>query len=115
MAPVRREGPNQHETRVSQAKSPAGSSKTALPPAAVRLAASIEDDLGGAIALAFSIELMGFGLSTLGDDYSRALITVTQSLIERLGRAKSACDALYNADHGEKHSRAGTHEASERL
>ena len=58
-----------------------------------RKSSSIDDEIGAALALPFA-ELMGFGLGSFGDDYSKALLTVTHSLIEHLSNAKASCRAM---------------------
>lgn len=94
MPPVKREQPNQRRksrpsTRRRSGRETPGNHTTSL-----NLSSAIEDDLGTAIALAYSIELMGFGWGTFGDDYSKSLITVTRLLIDQLNQAKASCNAL---------------------
>jgi hypothetical protein len=55
------------------------------------LTCEIEDSLGAALSYADALELMGFGMQCLGDDYSAALITVVETLMKHLKSAKSAC------------------------
>ena len=93
MPPSRRERANQPPKRQSFKKRP-NDSKDRPPPPSLKHSSSIDDEIGSAIALAFAIELMGFGLGSLGDDYSKALITVTQQLIEHLNNAKASCGAM---------------------
>lgn len=102
MSPTRRGRANQSSKRRPSRKS----SQNARPEAHAtsgRLA-KIDDDIGSALSLAFAIELMGFGQEKLGDDYSKALIAVTQSLIGHLNAAKAACRSV----RGEKHPALGS-------
>ena len=55
------------------------------------LVADIDDALGSARAFAMALELMGLGMRTLEDDYSGALVTVTESVLKHLDSAKAAC------------------------
>jgi len=55
------------------------------------LVADIEDALGSARAFGRALELMGLGMRALEDDYSGALITVTESVLRHLDSAKTAC------------------------
>ena len=55
------------------------------------LVAEIDDALGSARAFAMALELMGLGMRTLEDDYSGALVTVTESVLKHLDSAKAAC------------------------
>ena len=93
MSPTRPERPNQPLKRKSFLKVPRNAKRRPLG-ASEEFSASIDDDIGSALSLAFAIELMGFGLESLGDDYSNALINVTRSLIEHLNAAKAACRSL---------------------
>lgn len=94
MPPVKREGPNQRRKNRSPAKTRSDREAPGNHSTSTNLSSSIDDDLGTALALAFSIELMGFGWGTFGDDYSKSLITVTRLLIDHLNRARSTCDAM---------------------
>lgn len=93
MAPSRRERANQAPKRQSSEEG-RHNAKHRPPAPSLRHSSSIDDEIGSALALAFTIELMGFGLGSLGDDYSNALITVTKSLIEHLNNAKASCSAM---------------------
>jgi len=93
MPPSRREQTNQPPKRQSS-KERHSDAKDVPHDASLKHSSSIDDEIGSAIALAFAIELMGFGLDSLGDDYSKALITVTQQLIEHLNNAKASCSAM---------------------
>ena len=93
MPPSGREQANQPPKRQSSKERPSDA-KDVPPAAPLKHSSSIDDEIGSAIALAFAIELMGFGLDSLGDDYSKALITVTQQLIEHLNNAKASCSAM---------------------
>jgi len=93
MPPSRRERANQPPKHQSSKERPRDA-KDVPPAASLKHSSSIDDEIGSAIALAFAIELMGFGLDSLGDDYSKALITVTQQLIEHLNNAKASCSAM---------------------
>lgn len=93
MPPSGREQTNQPPKRQSSKERPSDA-KDVPPAAPQKHSSSIDDEIGSAIALAFAIELMGFGLDSLGDDYSKALITVTQQLIEHLNNAKASCSAI---------------------
>jgi hypothetical protein len=93
MPPSGREETNQPPKRQSS-KERSSDAKDVPPAAPQKHSSSIDDEIGSAIALAFAIELMGFGLDSLGDDYSKALITVTQQLIEHLNNAKASCSAM---------------------
>jgi hypothetical protein len=93
MPPSGREQTNQPPKRQSSEERPCDA-KDVPPAAPLKYSSSIDDEIGSAIALAFAIELMGFGLDSLGDDYSKALITVTQQLIEHLNNAKASCSAM---------------------
>ena len=106
MPPVKREQANQHRKRSSPAKARRARAKLDFHTAPARLSSSIDDELGTALALAFSIELMGFGWESFGDDYSKALLTITRLLIEHLGRAKSAYSAMREQER--KDSQSGT-------
>jgi hypothetical protein len=53
--------------------------------------AEIDDALGSAKAFGRALELMGLGMRALEDDYSGALITVTESVLRHLESAKTAC------------------------
>ena len=104
MPPSGREQTNQPPKRQSSKERP-GDAKDVPPAASLKHSSSIDDEIGSAIALAFAIELMGFGLDSLGDDYSKALITVTQQLIEHLNNAKASCSAMRE---NVRKARAGT-------
>ena len=93
MPPSRREQTNQPPKSRSSKEVPPDA-KDVPPTPSLKHSSSIDDEIGSAIALAFAIELMGFGLGSLGDDYSKALITVTQQLIEHLNNAKASCSAM---------------------
>ena len=93
MPPSNHERTNQPPKRQSS-KERRRNAKNRLPAPSPMHSSSIDDEIGSALALAFAIELMGFGLGNLGDDYSNALITVTQSLIEHLNTAKASCSAM---------------------
>jgi len=55
------------------------------------LVAEIDDALGSAKAFGRALELMGLGMRALEDDYSSALITVTEAVLRHLESAKAAC------------------------
>jgi hypothetical protein len=55
------------------------------------LVAEIDDALGAARAFAMALELMGLGMRTLEDDYSGAIVTVTEAVLRHLDSAKVAC------------------------
>ena len=93
MPPSRRERANQPPKR-QLSKDISHATKERPPALPNKHSMSIDDEIGSALALAFAIELMGFGFDSLGDDYSKALITVTQSLIEHLSNAKASCGAM---------------------
>ncbi len=52
------------------------------------LVAEIDDALGSARAFAMALELMGLGMRALEDDYSGALVTVTEAVLRHLDSAK---------------------------
>jgi hypothetical protein len=58
------------------------------------LVADIDDALGSARAFAMALELMGLGMRALEDDYSSALVTVTESVLKHLDSAKAACASI---------------------
>ena len=97
MSPTRRGRANQSLKRKPSRKS----SHNARPEAHAtsKGLAKIDDDIGSALSLAFAIELMGFGQEKLGDDYSKALIAVTQSLIGHLNAAKAACRSVRSEEN----------------
>ena len=94
MPPVRRERANQRRRSPSQPKARRTRPKQSAQHALIQRGSSVDDDLGTALALAFSIELMGFGWESFGDDYSKGILTVTRLLIEHLSRAKATYSAL---------------------
>jgi hypothetical protein len=55
------------------------------------LVAEIEDALGSARAFAMALELKGLGLRALEDDYSGALVTVTEAVLRHIESARGAC------------------------
>jgi hypothetical protein len=61
------------------------------------LVAEIDDALGSARAFAMALELMGLGMRTLEDDYSGALVTVTEAVLRHLDSARGACAQIKNA------------------
>ena len=72
--------------------------KAALPAEDIAaLVAEIEDALGSAKAFAMALELMGLGMRALEDDYSSALITVTESVLRHLASAREACTRILAA------------------
>lgn len=58
------------------------------------LVAEIEDALGSARALGRALELMALGMRALEDDYSGALITVTESVLRHLDGARASCGEI---------------------
>jgi hypothetical protein len=55
------------------------------------LVAEIDDALGSAKAFGRALELMGWGMRALEDDYSGALVTVTEAVLRHIESAKAAC------------------------
>jgi hypothetical protein len=104
MATVGRDSTNQRRKRPRPLTPAKAGAKLRITKAASRLPSSIDDNLGTALALALSIELMGFGWGSFGEDYSKGLLTVTQSLIEHLNAAKSAYRALCEEERGARNS-----------
>jgi hypothetical protein len=93
MSSTKRKRPNQSSKRKSCQKAPSNI-KRRLHGGSEVFPASIDDDIGSALSLAFAIELMGLGLESLCDDYSNAIIDVTRALIEHLNAAKAASRSL---------------------
>ena len=60
----------------------------------VPLLCEIDDALGAARAFGRALELMAFGFQELKDDYSTALVTVTESILRHVENAKDACAKL---------------------
>lgn len=104
MPPVKRERPNQRRKRRPSTNTRLGPSGHHA--ASLNLSSAIEDDLGTAIALAYSIELMGFGLGTFGEDYSKSLLAVTRLLIDQLNKARASCNALCERERKARESNA---------
>lgn len=98
MSPIRRKQANQPSRRNPFPKQPRNSKQETRAASLKALPASIDDDLGSALSLALAIELMGFGLGSLGDDYSKALIAVTHLLIGHLNAAKAACRSMWSEE-----------------
>jgi hypothetical protein len=56
------------------------------------LVCEIQDALGSALSFGRALELMGLGLRSLDDtDYSRAFVTVAETIMRHLDEAKTLC------------------------
>lgn len=58
------------------------------------LVTEIEDTLGSARAFGRALELMGLGMRALEDDYSGALVTVTETVLRHIDGARALCTKI---------------------